>query len=226
MSRILLVEDDQRLAQTIKRGLEAEGFAVDLGFNGVDGQWMAEEGAYDLVILDIMLPERDGYEVCAELRAAGRWVPILMLTARDGARDEVRSLETGADDYLAKPFSFAVLVARIRALLRRPPARRRPELHVGDLVLDPAARRCHRGGIEVELTSREFAVLELLMRNAGDVVPKLDILDKVWDFAFDGDPNIIEVYVRRLRRKVDEPFGARSIETVRGAGYRLASDGR
>ncbi|MGH2610778.1 MAG: winged helix-turn-helix domain-containing protein [Tepidiformaceae bacterium] len=223
MSRILLIEDEKSLAGAVRRGLIAEGFAVDLAFDGVEGQWMAEQNPYDAVILDIMLPERDGYEVCGNLRAAGQWMPILMLTARDGARDEIRSLDTGADDYLAKPFSFQVLLARIRALLRRPRGERPSVLRLHDLTLDPAAHRVQRGDIEIELTSREFAVLEALMRRKGDVISKLEILDHVWDFAFEGDPNIVEVYVRRLRRKVDEPFGRKTIETVRGAGYRVAA---
>jgi two-component system OmpR family response regulator len=224
MSRILLVEDEKTLAHAVRRGLVAEGFAVDLAFDGVEGQWMAEENPYDAVILDIMLPERDGYAVCENLRAAGKWVPILMLTARDGARDEIRSLDTGADDYLAKPFAFNVLLARIRALLRRQRGERAPILQAGDLTLDPAAHRVLRGEAPVELTSREFAVLEALMRLGGDVMSKLDIIEHVWDFAFEGDPNIVEVYIRRLRRKVDEPFGRKTIETVRGAGYRIAAN--
>jgi two-component system OmpR family response regulator len=225
MSRILLVEDEKTLAHAVRRGLVAEGFAVDLAFDGVEGQWMAEENPYDAVILDIMLPERDGYAVCENLRAAGKWVPILMLTARDGARDEIRSLDTGADDYLAKPFAFNVLLARIRALLRRQRGERAPILQAGDLTLDPAAHRVLRGEAPVELTSREFAVLEALMRRGGDAMSKLDIIEHVWDFAFEGDPNIVEVYIRRLRRKVDEPFGRKTIETVRGAGYRIAANG-
>jgi DNA-binding response OmpR family regulator len=226
MARILVVEDEQRLAATLKRGLEAEGFAVDVALNGVDGEWLAGQGNYDAILLDIMLPGKDGLSVCAGLRSAGIWTPVLMLTARNGPRDEVRSLDTGADDYLAKPFSFMVLVARVRALLRRGAGERPPVLEAGDLHLDPAARRCERDGVEIELTSREFAVLEFLMRRKGDVVSKGAVLDNVWDFAFEGDPNIVEVYLRRLRRKVDEPFGRRSLETVRGAGYRLRSDGR
>ncbi len=225
MTRILVVEDEQRLAAAIKRGLENEGFAVDVALGGVDGQWMAEQGVYDAILLDIMLPDRSGYEVCANLRRAKNWTPILMLTARDGARDEVRALDTGADDYLTKPFSFMVLVAHIRALLRRPGGERPAVLEAGDLRLDPAARRLYRNNTGIELTTREFAVLHFLMSHAGDVVSKSQILDHVWDFAFDGDPNIVEVYVRRLRRKIDEPFGTISIDTVRGSGYRLNRDG-
>jgi DNA-binding response OmpR family regulator len=223
MPRVLVVEDEENLAHAVRRGLAAEGFAVDLAFDGVEGQWLAEENPYDAIVLDIMLPERDGYEICANLRAAQNWTPILMLTARDGSRDEIRSLDTGADDYLAKPFSFQVLLARLRALLRRPRGERPPILQLHDLTLDPAAHRVLRGDTEIELTRREFAVLEALMRRQGDVISKLEILDHVWDFAFEGDPNIVEVYVRRLRRKVDEPFGRKTIETVRGAGYRVAA---
>ncbi len=222
MTRILLVEDEQRLASVIKRGLEARGFAVDHAATGPDGQWLAEQDVYDAIVLDIMLPGRDGFEVCANLRAAGVWTPVLMLTARDGAKDEVRSLDTGADDYLAKPFAFMVLVARIRALLRRGLRERPAVLAAGPLRLDPATHRCYRGEAEIELTSREFAVLELLMRYAGDVLSKARILESVWDFAFEGDPNIVEVYMRRLRIKIDEPFDSHSIETIRGEGYRLA----
>lgn len=222
MTRVLLVEDEQRLAGAIKRGLEARGFAVDHAATGPDGQWLAEQDVYDAIVLDIMLPGRDGFEVCANLRAAGVWTPVLMLTARDAAKDEVRSLDNGADDYLTKPFPFMVLVARLRALLRRGLRERPTVLEAGGLRLEPATHRCFRGDAEIELTSREFAVLELLMRYAGDVLSKARILEGVWDFAFEGDPNIVEVYMRRLRRKIDEPFGERSIQTIRGEGYRLA----
>ncbi|MFN0096916.1 MAG: response regulator transcription factor [Dehalococcoidia bacterium] len=225
MARILVVEDEVRLAAALKRGLEAEGFAVDLARDGVDGQWMAEQHAYDALVLDLMLPHRDGFEVCANLRAAGTWTPILMLTARDARRDEVRALDTGADDYLTKPFSFSVLLARLRALMRRGAPERPAVLVIGDLSVDPAARRCRRAGVEVELTGREFAVLEYLMRRGGDVAAKTEILDHVWDFAFEGDPNIVEVYVRRLRQKVDGPFNRHSIETIRGGGYRVVAHG-
>ncbi len=224
MARILVVEDEQRLAAAIKRGLETAGFAVDIALTGTDGQWMAEQNTYDVILLDIMLPGKDGFDVCLALRSGGIWTPILMLTARDGRKDEVRSLDTGADDYLAKPFSLMVLTARIRALLRRATRERPTVLEAGDLRLDPAAHRCSRGDAEIELTSREFAVLSFLMRNMGDVVSKADVLENVWDFAFEGDPNIVEVYIRRLRRKIDEPFGARTIDTIRGEGYRLAAD--
>ncbi|MGH9235633.1 MAG: response regulator transcription factor [Acidimicrobiales bacterium] len=222
--KLLLVEDDTKLAAAVRRGLEAEGFTVEVATDGDDGLWRATEGTYDLVLLDIMLPGRNGYRICADLRAAGDWTPILMLTAKDGDLDEAEALDTGADDYISKPFSFAVLVARVRALLRRSADRAVAPAAVGDLRIDPARRRAWRGDSELALTAREFDVLALLVRRAGQVLSKAEILDAVWDSDFEGDPNIIEVYVRRLRRKVDEPFGRRSIETVRGAGYRMATD--
>lgn len=223
MTRILVVEDETRLASAIKRGLESEGYAVDVAPNGEDGLWLAQENAYDAVVLDIMLPDRDGFSVCGALRSAGIWTPVLMLSARDATRDVVRSLDTGADDYLAKPFSFAVLLARLRALLRRGLQERPPVLVAGSLRLDPAEHRVFRGEHELELTGREFAILQFLMRNAGFVVAKSAVLENVWDFAFEGDPNIVEVYVRRLRKKIDEPFGLHSLETVRHEGYRLVA---
>jgi DNA-binding response OmpR family regulator len=186
---------------------------------------MATEHPFDLIVLDLMLPKKNGYQVCGELREAGNWTPILMLTAKDGDLDEAEALDTGADDDLTKPFSFPVLVARVRALLRRTGGGAPVPVEAGDLRLDSEARRCWRGDVEVPLTAREFAVLEHLLRRAGQVVSKPEILDGVWDHDFDGDPNIVEVYVRRLRRKVDEPFGHEAIETVRGAGYRLRADG-
>ena len=219
--KLLLVEDDATLAATLRRGLEAEGYGVEVATDGDDGLWRASEGVFDLVVLDIMLPGRNGYRVCAALREAGVWTPILMLTAKDGELDEAEALDTGADDFLTKPFSFTVLVARIRALLRRSAERTVAPATVGDLRIDPAGRRAWRGDDEVALTAREFDVLELLVRRAGEVLSKDKILAAVWDSDFDGDPNIVEVYVRRLRRKVDEPYGRRSIETVRGAGYRI-----
>ena len=221
MTRILVVEDERRLAAAIKRGLENAGLAVDIALDGEEGQWLAEQGVHDVILLDIMLPKRDGFEVCANLRAGNVWTPILMLTARDGKQDEIRSLDTGADDYLAKPFSLMVLTARIRALLRRTTRERPAVLEVGDLRLDPATHRVSRAEREIELTSREFAVLTFLMRNGGVVVSKAQVLDNVWDFAFEGDPNIVEVYVKRIRKKIDEPFGRHSIATIRGEGYRL-----
>jgi two-component system, OmpR family, response regulator len=222
--KVLLVEDDTKIATAVKRGLEAEGFSVEVASDGDEGLWRATESAYDLIVLDILLPGRNGYQVCEELRAAGNWTPILMLTAKDGELDEAEGLDTGADDFLTKPFSFAVLVARIRALLRRAGGRDPVPVQVGDLRIDPRARRLWRGDTEVALTAREFSVLEFFIRRAGQVLSKDDILAGVWSDDFEGDPNIVEVYVRRLRRKIDEPFGRRSIETVRGAGYRLACD--
>ncbi|MGH8973184.1 MAG: response regulator transcription factor [Acidimicrobiia bacterium] len=223
--RVLVVEDDQQLARSIKRGLEADGFTADVALDGVDGLWRAGEEDYDSIILDIMLPGLNGYRVCAELRAAGNWTPILMLSAKDGEFDEVEALDTGADDYLSKPFSYVVLVAHLRALLRRGGRERPAVLQAGDLRLDPATHRVWRGEQEVPLSRRQFSVLEFLMRRAGEPVSKSDILGHVWDFAFDGDPNIVEVYIRHLRRKIDEPFGRRAIETIRLVGYRLDPDG-
>ena len=223
--RLLVVEDEARLAEGLKRGLEAEGFAVDVASNGVDGLWFVRENRYAVVLLDIMLPGMSGYTLCRTLRDEGDWTPVLMLTAKDGDWDQVEALDTGADDYLTKPFSFAVLVARVRALIRRGSAPRPAVLEAGDLSLDPASRGVQRGDVRIDLTTREFAVLEVLIRRAGEVVSKAEILDGVWDFEFDGDPNIVEVYIRHLRNKVDRPFGRASIETLRGAGYRLAADG-
>ena len=223
--RVLVVEDEPKVAAAVKRGLAAEGYAVDIAGDGSEGQWLAEENPYDVLILDIMLPGISGYELCARLRAQGIWTPILMLTAKEGELDEAHALDTGADDFLSKPFSFVVLLARVRALLRRGSRERPTLLEAGDLRLDPAAHRCWREGEEVRLTAREFAVLEYLLRHAGDVVPKAAILENVWDCNFDGDPNIVEVYIRHLRRKIDRPFERQAIETVRGAGYRLAADG-
>jgi two-component system, OmpR family, response regulator len=223
--KVLLVEDDIRVAAAVRRGLVAEGFSVDLATDGTEGLWKATEYHYDLLILDLMLPGRSGSEICRELRARKDWTPILILTAREGAHDETDALDIGADDYLTKPFSFAVLVAHVRALLRRTAGGAPVPMQIGDLRLDSAGRRCWRGEAEIVLTTREFSVLEYLMRRAGHVVPKFEILAGVWDNDFEGDPNIVEVYMRRLRRKVDEPFQRRTLETVRGAGYRLADDG-
>jgi DNA-binding response OmpR family regulator len=223
--RVLIVEDEKKVAAALRRGLEAEGFAVDVALNGTDGLWMGTEQVYDVIVLDIMLPGLNGFKVCEQLRDAGNWTPILMLTAKDGEYDHAEALDTGADDFLTKPFSFVVLLARLRALLRRSGRAQPVEYRAGDLTVNPVTHRCTRGEAEVSLTAREFAVLEFLMRRAGEVVSKGEILDNVWDFAFEGDPNIVEVYVRHLRRKLDEPFGRHLIETFRGAGYRLDPTG-
>lgn len=223
--RILVVDDEVRLADGIRRGLEAEGFGVDVAHNGVDGLWRARETRYDAIVLDLMMPGMSGWKVCEALRAEGNWTPVLMLTAKDGEWDQVEALETGADDYVTKPFSFAVLVARLRALIRRGGVERPVVLEAGDLRLDPGSRRVWRGDTPIELTSREFSVLEHLMRHRGRVLSKRELIDGVWNDDFEGDPNIVEVYVGHLRRKLDRPFGRAAIETVRGAGYRLAADG-
>jgi DNA-binding response OmpR family regulator len=224
--RVLVVEDERRLAAAVKRGLEAEGFVVDLAHDGVSGLHLAREGGYDTVVLDIMLPGLSGYRVCQELRAAENWVPVLILSAKDGEYDQADALDLGADDYLTKPFSYVVLAARLRALLRRGAVPRPAVLRCGDLSLDPAARLVRRGGVSVTLTAREFALLEFLMRRAGSVVPKSELLAHVWDSADDiGDLNVVEVYVGYLRKKVDGPFGRHALQTVRGAGYLLAADG-
>ena len=223
--RLLVVEDEELLAAGIKAGLEAEGFAVDVASNGIDGAWLAREEPYDAIVLDIMLPGMNGYRVCSTLREAGVWTPILMLTAKEGEWDEVEALDTGADDFLTKPFSHPVLVARVRALIRRGVTERPAVLVAGDLRLDPAARTVWRGDREVSLTARELSLLEFLLRRKGDVVSKQSILDHVWDLGFEGDPNIVEVYIRHLRNKLDRPFGREAIDTIRGHGYRLDPDG-
>ena len=223
--KLLVVEDDLKIASALRRGLEAEGFTVDSADNGDDGLWMAQEGSYDVVILDIMLPRRNGYVVCRELRAAGNWTPILMLTAKDGDLDEAEGLDTGADDYLKKPFSFPVLLARIRSLVRRVGHRDLAPSTIGSLTIDSLGRRVWAGDTEVELTRREFDVLEYLARRPGQVASKDDIISGVWEFDFDGDRNIVEVYIGRLRRKIDDPFGTHHLTTVRRAGYRLDHDG-
>jgi DNA-binding response OmpR family regulator len=223
--KVLVVEDEVRLAQALRRGLTAEGFTVDLAHDGEDGLHRALEGDYAAVVLDVMLPGLSGYNVCKRLRAANNWVPVLMLSAKDGEYDEADGLDIGADDYLTKPFSYVVLVARLRALLRRGAPDRPAVLSAGDLTLDPATRHVQRDQAEISLTPREFALLEFLMRHRGEVVAKTQILSNVWDSHYSGDPNVVEVYVGYLRRKVDVPFGRRALETVRGVGYRLAADG-
>jgi two-component system OmpR family response regulator len=222
--RILVVEDDKHLAATVKRGLESEGYAVDVALDGVDGKWRATEERYDAIVLDILLPGLNGYKVCSALRTKGDWTPILMLTAKDGEYDEAEALDVGADDYLTKPFSYVVLVARLRALFRRAGRVQAIVYEAGDLRLDPAEHRVWRDEHEIRLTAREFSVLEFLIRHANQVLTKRELLEAVWDFDFEGDPNIVEVYVRRLRRKIDEPFDLPLIHTVRGAGYRIADD--
>lgn len=223
--RILVVEDEKGLAGGLKRGLEAEGFAVDIALDGTTGLWLAREQPYDAIVLDIMLPGVNGFRICATLREEGNWTPILMLTAKDGELDEAEALDSGADDYLTKPFSYLVLVAHLRALMRRGARERPAVLEAGDLKLDPAARRCWRSDSEIALTPREFSLLEFLLRRKGEVLPKREILDHVWDYDFEGDPNIVEVYIRHLREKLDRPFERAAVQTVRGAGYRLDGHG-
>ncbi|WP_116950749.1 response regulator transcription factor [Jiangella endophytica] len=223
--RVLVVEDERGLARALHRGLSAEGFSVEVTHDGLDGLHLARENAYDVIVLDIMLPSLSGYRICQTLRAEGNWVPILMLSAKDGEYDQADGLDVGADDYLTKPFSYVVLVARLRALLRRGAPARPAVLSAGDLELDPGAKTVRRGDAEVTLTPREFGVLEFLMRRADEVVSKRDILEHVWDAHYDGDPNVVEVYVGYLRRKIDTPFGRAAVQTVRGAGYRLSGDG-
>ena len=223
--RVLVVEDEVTRARSLARGLRAEGIAVDLAHDGITGRDAAMRGHYDVVVLDIMLPGMHGYRVVQELRAAGLSTPVLMLTAKDGEYDEADAFDLGADDYLTKPFSFVVLVARLKALARRGATARPAVLRAGDLVLDPARHRVTRGGTEISLTPREFAVLEYLVRNPDVALSKTAILQAVWDDAFDGDVNIVETYVSYLRRKIDTPFGRSSIRTIRGAGYLFSPDG-
>lgn len=219
--KVLLVDDEARLVEAVERGLAAEGFLVDVARDGEQGLWMAREGTYDVIVLDIMLPKVNGYRVCQRLREDEIWTPVLMLTAKDGEYDEADAFDLGADDYLTKPFSFVVLVARLRSLLRRGAPERPVVLRAGDLALDPARRRVQRGENEIPLTPREFGLLHFLLRHRGDVMTKTEILAGVWDENYEGDSNVVEVYVGYLRRKIDAPFGRQSIETVRGMGYRL-----
>ena len=223
--RVLIVEDEAKMARLIKRGLIREGMAVDVVSEGEDALWRAEATEYDAIVLDVMLPGIDGFEVCGRLRDAGVWSPILMLTARDGVRDRVAGLDRGADDYLVKPFSYAELLARLRALARRGHAERPTELRVGELRLDPSTRRVWRGDAEIELSPKEFAVLETFMRNPGAVLSRFQLLEHAWNYEYENRSNVVDAYVRLLRQKIDRPFGLESIETVRGVGYRMREDG-
>jgi len=220
--KVLIVEDEKALADGVARGLKAEGFEVEVAYDGLTGLERARSNDIDVIVLDIMLPGMNGYRVCRALREEGIGTPILMLTAKSGEYDEAEALDTGADDFLSKPFSFVVLVARIRALLRRSADGRAQPRVIGDLVLDPLARTCRRGDTDIPLTTREYELLEALMRKPGQVVAKQDLLERVWGEDFEGDPNVVEVYVGYLRRKIDRPFGRNDIETVRGVGYRIA----
>ncbi len=224
--RVLVVEDHEEMADLLRRGLVEEGYAVDIASTGGDGAWMAAENDYDAIVLDIVLPDRDGFDTCRRIRDAGRWAPVLMLTARDAVEDRVRGLDAGADDYLTKPFSFAELLARLRALVRRGTTERPAVLRVDDLTLDPAGHLVQRAGKQVELTPKEFVLLEFFMRHPGEVLPRTQIIEHVWDFAFESDSNVVDVYVRYLRDKIDRPFGEDSIETIRGVGYRLRGEAR
>jgi two-component system, OmpR family, response regulator len=219
--RVLVVEDEVRLALLLKRGLEEEGYAVDTPGDGAEALWLATETEYDAIVLDVMLPGMDGLEVTRRLRAQRRWTPVLLLTARDAIDDRVVGLDAGADDYLVKPFSFAELAARVRALVRRGRVERPTVLEAGDLRLDPARRRAWRAGVELDLSPKEFALLELLLSHPGEVLTRTRILEHVWDFAYDPSSNVVDQYIGYLRRKIDRPFGRDDLETVRGAGYRL-----
>jgi two-component system OmpR family response regulator len=222
--RVLVIEDEVRMARLVKRALEEEGHAVDVAGTGPDGLWMATENPYAAIVLDVMLPGFDGFELCRRLRGAGIWVPVLMLTARDEIGDRVRGLDAGADDYLVKPFSLLELAARLRALTRRDDRRRPAVLAEGDLKLDPASKRAWRAGTEIELSPKEFSLLEFFLRNPGTVLTRSQIIEAVWDFAYDGTSNVVDQYVKYLRRKVDTPFGRHDLQTVRGMGYRLRHD--
>jgi two-component system OmpR family response regulator len=222
--RVLVVEDEAKLARLLARGLGEEGHVADVAGRGEDALWMAKAAPYDAIVLDVMLPGLDGFETCRQLRANDVWAPVLFLTARDEVADRVRGLDTGADDYLVKPFSFAELLARLRALVRRAPGERPAELEAGDLRLDPAAHRAWRGEVEIDLSAKEFALLEVFMRRPGETLSRQQLLDGAWDMAFDARSNVVDVYVRYLREKVDRPFDRHSLETIRGVGYRLQED--
>ena len=219
--RVLVAEDEPKMAGLIRRGLTEEGYAADVAATGDDALWMAEATDYDVIVLDVLLPGTNGFDVCRQLRKGGTWAPILMLTARDSVDDRVAGLDAGADDYLTKPFSFAELLARLRALVRRPALERPTVLEVGDLRLDPATHQAWRGETELELSTKEFRMLEVFMRRPGDVLSRLYLLEHCWDYGYENRSNVVDVYVRYLREKIDRPFGQQSIETVRGAGYRL-----
>ena len=219
--RALVVEDELKMAALIQRGLVEEGYAADVARTGEEAVWMARATPYDAIVLDVMLPGQNGLEVCRLLRESGVWSPILMVTARDGVEDKVSGLDSGADDYLTKPFSFAELLARLRALTRRGPSERPAVLEVGSLRLDPATRQAWRGDVQIDLSAKEFALLETFMRRPGDVLSRLDLLEHAWDYAYENKSNVVDVYVGYLRGKIDRPFGTDSLETVRGAGYRL-----
>jgi two-component system, OmpR family, response regulator len=223
--RVLIVEDEVKMAGLLRRGLGEEGLAADVARTGDDALWMARAAEYDAIVLDVMLPGTDGFEVCRRLRQAGTWSPVLMLTARDAVEDRVNGLDAGADDYLTKPFSFAELLARLRALARRPPLERPTVLAVGDLRLDPSTRQVWRAEAEIHLSTKEFALLETFMRRPGQVLSRYQLLDHCWDYGYENRSNVVDVYVRYLRQKIDRPFRKKSIETVRGAGYRLRRDG-
>jgi two-component system OmpR family response regulator len=223
--RVLVVEDDPKMAALLRRGLAEEGLAADVARTGDDALWMAAATEYDAIVLDVMLPGTDGFAVCRLLRESGRWPPVLMLTARDAVEDRVAGLDAGADDYLTKPFSFVELLARLRALARRPPLERPAVLEVGDVRLDPATRQVWRGDAEIRLSAKEFALLETFMRRPGQVLSRYQLLEHCWDYGYENRSNVVDVYVRYLREKLDRPFCRRSIETVRGAGYRLRRDG-
>jgi two-component system, OmpR family, response regulator len=222
----LIVEDEERMAALISRGLTHEGLAADIAPSGEDALWMATARDYDAIVLDVMLPQADGFETCRRLREAEVWAPVLMLTARDAVDDRVAGLDSGADDYLVKPFAFPELLARLRALARRGDSERPAVLTVGDLRLDPATREVTRARTPIELSPKEFALLETFMRRPGEVLSRLHMLEHAWDFAYDNRSNVVDVYVRRLRHKIDAPFNCDSLETVRGVGYRLRPDGR
>jgi len=224
--RVLIVEDELRMASLIRRGLAKEGLAVDVTSNGEDALWMARSADYDAIVLDVMLPGMSGFDTCERLRKSDVWAPVLMLTARDSVEDRVNGLDKGADDYLVKPFAFAELLARLRALVRRGELERPTVLEVDDLRLDPATRRVWRGSTEIQLSAKEFAVLETFMRRPDEVLTRDHLLEHAWDFAYENRSNVVDVYIKHLRNKIDEPFGRHSLETIRGAGYRLRANGR